>query len=110
MKKDELQKYWDEKNGVDRKESDHDLLVELRTEMRAVRNDLKDIKEGTSKDIADLKKDKADRVEVDKLQKVIDEDIEKRMQAVENSQVKIYAWASCIAFIISLGIAYFTHK
>lgn len=34
-------------------QSDHDLLVELRTEMRGMRNDIKELKEGTTEKLAD---------------------------------------------------------
>jgi hypothetical protein len=33
--------------------SDHDLLIELRTEMRGVRDDIKGLKEGTSLQLSD---------------------------------------------------------
>jgi hypothetical protein len=64
--------------------NDHDLLIELRTELRGLRTDVKDIRDNTSADIAMLKKDKADRAEVDSLQKKLDDNIESRMRKVED--------------------------
>lgn len=36
--------------------TDHDLLIELRTEMRGVRSDIRDLKDGTSTTLADHEK------------------------------------------------------
>jgi hypothetical protein len=37
--------------------NDHDLLIELRTEMRGIRGDIKDMKDGTTRELAVLRKD-----------------------------------------------------
>ena len=37
----------------DSHQTDHDLLIELRTEMRGVRGDIKDIKDGTASKLDD---------------------------------------------------------
>lgn len=44
--------------------SDHDLLVKINTIQEIMVRDIKEIKEGTAKDIADLKRDKADKTEL----------------------------------------------
>jgi hypothetical protein len=50
-------------------QEDHDLLIELGTEMRAVRSDIKELKDGTYPRIVALEKDKLDKTEFDKLQR-----------------------------------------
>ena len=63
--------------------TDHDLLIELRVTMKAVRDDIRELKSGTSTRIDSLETDKADRKEVDVIQKVINEDIKKRLDSAE---------------------------
>jgi hypothetical protein len=63
--------------------TDHDLLIELRTEMRAARTDIKDLKDNTTNRIDSLEKEKADRKELDELQKKVNLDIEKRVAKLE---------------------------
>ncbi len=38
-------------------QTDHDIMIELRTEMKEVRKDIKDLKDGTKEDIISLKAD-----------------------------------------------------
>jgi hypothetical protein len=40
--------------------TDHDILIELRAEIRGIKVDIKDLKDGTSKDIFELQKDVLD--------------------------------------------------
>lgn len=68
------------------KTTDHDLLIELRTEMQNVRNDIKELKDGTAMRIQTLEKDKADRYVVEQLQKVVNEDQELRIRKLEDSR------------------------
>lgn len=66
--------------------SDHDLLIELRTEMRAVRGDIKDLRDNTSKRVDFLESNKFDKSEANRLIKEADEthsDHEKRIRSVE---------------------------
>jgi hypothetical protein len=67
---------------------DHDLLVELRTEMRGVRSDIKDLKEGTTARIQTLERDKADRKEVEELQKHVNDNIETRVRNLEEAKIE----------------------
>jgi hypothetical protein len=62
---------------------DRDLLIELRTEMRAVRVDIKDLKDNTTNRIDTLEQEKADREEVEELQHKVNNDIEKRVAKLE---------------------------
>ena len=39
--------------GINQSTQDHDLLIELRTEMRGVRDDIQKLTDGTAKQIAD---------------------------------------------------------
>lgn len=75
--------------------NDHDLLIELRTEMRGIRADIKDIKEGTTARLAALENGKQDKGEADKTQN----DFEKRLRFVER-----YVWGA-IAIIAAIQIA-----
>lgn len=95
---------------------DRDLLVELKTEMRAVRSDVKDIKEGLASRVAALEATKMDKTEAVRLieegkngDTKIFEDHEKRLRNVESSnekfQSKVQAWGA--AAILVLGIAQF---
>jgi len=68
------------------KATDHDLLIELRTEMQNVRNDIKELKDGTATRIQALEKDKADRRVVEELQKVVNEELEVRVRGLEGSK------------------------
>jgi hypothetical protein len=68
------------------KATDHDLLIELRTEMQNVRNDIKELKDGTAMRIQALEKDKADRHVVEQLQKVVNEEQEIRLRKLEESK------------------------
>lgn len=59
--------------------NDHDLLVELRTEFRGMRNDIKELKDGTTSRLAALEK-AVDDLETNKASKV---DLEKTNERVE---------------------------
>jgi len=65
--------------------ADHDLLVELKTEMAGVRCDIKDLRDGMSSRVSTLERDKADRREVAVLQGIINDSLEVRMRKQENS-------------------------
>lgn len=47
---------------------ERDLLVELRTEMAAVRNDIREIKDNTAARLANVEQQKLDRTEANRLQ------------------------------------------
>lgn len=85
---------------------DHDLLIELRTEMRAVRVDIKDLKDNTSKRVDALESEKINAVEVFRMKQDADDihhDHEKRLKKIES--LTIY-WAGGLAVInIIIGIA-----
>jgi hypothetical protein len=49
------------------KTSDHDLLIELRTEMRGMRNDLKELRDDSRDRIVTLEAQKIDKEEVNRL-------------------------------------------
>jgi hypothetical protein len=67
--------------------SDHDLLVKLNTQMSMVLDEIKLLKDVTTNRITCLEKDKADRVELQVIQKKVNEDIENRMRDLEKSVV-----------------------
>lgn len=45
-------------------ENDHDLLIELRTEMKNLRGDVKELKDNVATRVSNLEVEKADKVEV----------------------------------------------
>lgn len=65
--------------------NDHDLLIELRTEMRGMRADIKDIKEGTTARLTALENNKMDKTDSDK----VSEDFETRLRFIER-----YVWGA----------------
>ena len=71
-------------------QTDHDLLIELRTEVANIRADIKELKDGTTSRIETLEKDKADRVEVQALEKKVNDDIEVRVRTLENAKSIYY--------------------
>jgi len=62
---------------------DHDLLIELRTEMQNVRKDIKELNDGTAGKIKSLETDKAERKDLDILSTKINTDIEGRLRILE---------------------------
>jgi hypothetical protein len=66
---------------------DHDLLVRLSTQMAMVLDEIKLLKDTTTNRITCLEKDKADRVEVQIIQKKLNEDMETRMRYLEKGNV-----------------------
>ena len=64
------------------KSEDHDLLIELRTEMQNVRRDIKELNDGISSRVKTLETDKVDQKDIDVLiEKVNDNEI--RIRALE---------------------------
>jgi hypothetical protein len=82
-------------------QSDHDVLIELRTEMRGVRDDVKDIKTNTVARISSLE---SDRVSKDDM-KTLEDDIQS-LKLWRSTLVG--AWAVCTLALIPLAFAYFT--
>jgi hypothetical protein len=65
---------------------DHDLLIELRTEMQGIRKDIKDLKDGTTERITKLENDKADKKDFEELYTKVNTDGENRIRALEASK------------------------
>lgn len=66
--------------------NDHDVLIELRTEMRGVRSDIKDLKEDSAHRISLLEDNKIDKREVETMVAAstkIHEDHERRIRKLE---------------------------
>lgn len=84
--------------------TDHDLLIELRTEMRNIRSDIKELKEGTTQRIQILERDKADRQEVEFLQKKLNEDIENRIRKLEEYRSRYFIMMSLYTAAVGIMI------
>ena len=100
------------------------ILGQLTEQIKNLTDKVKELNDGTYARITSLENTKADRVMVDRIQKIIDDDIEKRMRAVEicaiskdkqenfekrqerieNKLVYIFAWAAGAAAVIALVI------
>lgn len=85
--------------------SDHDLLIELRTEMRGVRGDVKDIKDGLGPKVEMLEATKLDKAEAERTF----QDIEMRLRSVERRGTQTATWGSVALVAISIlqGVAVF---
>jgi hypothetical protein len=62
---------------------DHDLLIRVDQKVGDLQISVKEISDGTISKITALEKNKADRDEVDRLQKIIDDNIEIRIKKLE---------------------------
>jgi len=65
---------------------DHDLLIELRTEMKNVRNDIKDLKDGITERISNVEKNKVDKKDFEELLQKVNIDHEDRLRALESAK------------------------
>jgi hypothetical protein len=83
-------------------QSDHDLLIELRTEMRGAREDITELKTNMSGRVNSLEGDRISKQEFE----AVCQDIEtlKLWRAT-----LVGAWAICTLILIPLAFAYFTH-
>lgn len=89
---------------------ERDLLVELRTEMKAVRADIKEIKDNTSFRINQLEQGKIDNSEAMRLKSEADKihgDFETRLRFIER-----YLWAALgiLAIIQFIGFSFFFNQ
>jgi predicted transcriptional regulator len=69
---------------MDAQQQDHDLLIELKTIVHSIKDDIRDLKEGTTERISCLERDKADRKEMEELQTKVNKDIEIRVRRLES--------------------------
>ena len=69
---------------------ERDLLIELRTEMAAVRVDIKELKDNMGVRINLLERDKADRREVEALQGKVNDDVDVRVEKLEGSRDRYF--------------------
>ena len=77
--------------------TDHDLLIELRTEMRFLRQDIKDLKEGNEMRLIEAER------KIGKLQDQID------ALKLWRSML-IGAWTVCTVILIPVALTYFSHR
>ena len=64
----------------DKRLTDHDLLIRLDQRVSDLQIAVKDIKDNTISRVESLEKTKADRIDLDKIQKNLDENIEFRVR------------------------------
>ena len=82
---------------------ERDLLIELRTDMKSVKADLREMRDNTTQRVSLLEHGKEDRIEANK----VHDDYESRLRFIEK-----YVWIAigAIGLIEMLGIAYFIDK
>jgi hypothetical protein len=89
---------------------DHDLLIELKTRMEGLKGDIKDIKDGTTKRIADLEQNKADRIDFDRLETEVHGKIEDRLRKLENASNKNWIYLTLYTLLTgALATLLITH-
>lgn len=88
----------------DQQQTDHDLLIRVDQKVDGLIDTIDKLQNGTVSDINSLKRDKADRKDVEILQQIINTDIEKRLRSVEGRIAYIYAWSAGAAAIVALII------
>jgi len=81
--------------------NDHDLLIELKTGQQWLRDDIREIKDGTTKRITDLETLKADKKDLDSLAEEVHIPREKRVRSLEN---KLSALWIMMAVYSAIGI------
>ncbi|MFA5014822.1 MAG: hypothetical protein WC549_04715 [Actinomycetota bacterium] len=88
--------------------ADHDLLIRLDEKVGDIQVSIKTLQDGTFSKIAMLEKDKADRREVEELQKIVNEHMEVRVRNLENKTSKYFItltlYSIAVATMISLII------
>ena len=93
---------------------DHDLLIELKTGMGYIRDDIKDLTSGITIKIEQLEKGKADREEFIKLEGEIHGVREKRMRSLEdkynNMVVAMGLYSLAVAAMIALIVYHILQK
>ena len=82
--------------------TDHDLLIRLDQKVGDLQCSVKDLTDGTVAKIIVLEKDKADRVELDALQKKLDDNVEVRLRVLEGKIIWVFAFATGAGVIVSL--------
>lgn len=105
-----------EENG----NNDHDLLIELRTEMRGLRQDLKALSDGVSTRVTNLENTKLDKVDAkeefsrlaalaeSKAKEIFntktdeDKDHEARLRTVETAVTRILTWGTVLLIILGV--------
>ncbi|MEW6126723.1 MAG: hypothetical protein AB1757_06770 [Acidobacteriota bacterium] len=66
-------------------QEDHDLLIELRTEVKGMRVDIRDLKDGTTERLTDVERD-VDELEKNKASKVDLAQTDRRLDRVRTTQ------------------------
>ena len=87
------------------KQDDHDLLIAVSTKLDDLTRQMRELRDGTVVRISALEKDKADRTEVQALQKRVNEDIETRVRDLENDAAGITTGWRIAFSILTLVVA-----
>jgi len=83
---------------INEKQSDHNLLIRLDQKVTDLQAAVKELGSGTVSKIASLERDKADRKEVEELQKKVNHDIEVRVEGLEKWR------ASTLVYLAIYGV------
>jgi hypothetical protein len=89
----------------EKNQDDHDLLIELKTTMGFLRNDIKDLSSGVTQEITFLKNNKADKIEFDNLEREFHGVREKRLRDVEAKSANYMITMALV--MVAIATAYF---
>ncbi len=105
-------------------QEERDLLIRLDQRVADLQIAVKDIRDNTITHVEALERTKANRADLDKIQKNLDDNIELRVRSLEIDRVtqrehniligqvgkleqgetKLFAWAAALAFVVSLAV------
>lgn len=95
-------------------QKDHDILIRLDQKVSDLQQAVKDLNDGTVSKIAMLEKDKANRKEIEELQRLVNDNIEIRIRKLENKTanyaITFTLYSIAVAFMIVLIIYHLIGK
>ena len=80
---------------------DHDLLIEMRTQLKRLSEDIGELKNGTEKRIVDLQRDKTDKCEFNEVKDTVYITLEKRIRSLETKVGNF--WVTVSLYSVALG-------
>lgn len=82
-----------------------DFKISVNEKFADLKSDIRDLRDGVSTRVTNLEKTKADRVDIDAVQKKLDDDVEVRLRTVEDFQNNWIGKTSVLIFIISMIVS-----
>jgi hypothetical protein len=91
-------------------QNDHDLLIEIKVELKNLVGEFKDFRESQIREVAKLDTEKVNRIEFQELQNKVNKDMETRVKVLENWKIWVLGYSAGIALLISFLISEYLHK